>query len=167
MGATIAQRFALDYPEKTKALVLIGTISTFIGNEEVAGLYEAVSALDDPVDPNFIEDFQKSTVAKPLDPSFLQTVVSESLKIPARVLKAALAGLLNVNYIKELQAVKQPVLLVWGDQDNLTGRENQEQLLQSIMGARLSVYNGVGHSVHWEEPQRFAREIVEFVNNVA
>jgi non-heme chloroperoxidase len=167
MGATIAQRFALDYPEKTMALVLIGTFSTFIGNEEVAGLYEAVSALDDPVDPNFIEDFQKSTVAKPLDPSFLQTVVSESLKIPARVLKAALAGLLNVNYIKELHAVKQPVLLVWGDQDNLTGRENQEQLLQSIMGARLSVYNGVGHSVHWEEPQRIAREIVEFINDVA
>jgi non-heme chloroperoxidase len=163
MGATIAQRFALDYPEKTKGLVLIGTFSTFLGNENMAALYEAVVALNDPVDPSFMDDFQKSTVVRPLNPPFLQTLVGESLKVPARVLKAVLSELMKVDYTKELPAVKQPVLLVWGDQDTLTGKENQHQLLQSIAGARLSVYNGVGHSVHWEEPQRFAREVEAFV----
>jgi pimeloyl-ACP methyl ester carboxylesterase len=163
MGATIAQRFALDYPEKTKALVLIGAFATFKANVNMMALQEAVVALSDPVDPGFMEDFQKSTVIRPLSPAFLQTVVGESLKVPARVLKAVLSTLMSADYTIELPAVRQPVLLVWGDQDNLTGKENQHQLLRIIPGSRLSVYKGVEHSVHWEEPQRFAHELEEFV----
>ena len=166
MGATIAQRFALDYPERTKGLVLIGGFSTFIGNEDLAELLEAVNTLSDPVDRDFMEEFQNSTVVHPLSPSYLKTLVDESLKIPARVLKAVLSQLVKVDYTRELPSVKVPVLLVWGDQDNLTGRENQDQFLRLIARSRLSVYNGIGHSVHWEEPARFANEVEEFLTRI-
>jgi non-heme chloroperoxidase len=167
MGGVIAQRFALDYPEKTKALILVCTFASFAGSKEVAALHEAVSALSDPVDPAFVEGFQGSTVARPLSPAFFQTVVGESLRVPARVWKAVLSELVKADYTKELQAVKKPVLLVWGDQDTFATRTAQERLLGSIAGARLVVYTGSGHSVHWEEPQRFARDIEAFVKEAA
>ncbi|WP_332737504.1 alpha/beta fold hydrolase [Flavihumibacter sp.] len=166
MGASIALRFALDHPEKTKGLILIGGFSTFIGNENMTELLEEVNALSDPVDRDFMEEFQISTVVHPLGASYLKTLVDESLKIPANVLKAILSQLVKVDYTRELNSIKVPVLLVWGDHDNLTGRENQDQFLRLITGSRLSVYSGIGHSVHWEEPERFANEVDEFVNMI-
>ena len=166
MGGTVAQRFVLDYPQKTKALVLICSFSTFANNQGVIELQGAVSQLNDPVDPAFVQDFQKSTVAKPINNTFLRTVCNESLKVPARVWKTVLAGLMNVDYIKELQTVRKPVLLVWGDLDTFSTSKDQDRLLEAIAGSRLSVYTGVGHSVHWEEPQRFALEVENFVDEV-
>jgi len=32
-----------------------------------------------------------------------------------------------------------------------------------VPGARLSLYDGVGHAPFWEEPPRFNRELAQFV----
>lgn len=42
-----------------------------------------ITALTDPVDPEFVRDFQESTIAKPVLQAFFETVVQESLKVPA------------------------------------------------------------------------------------
>jgi pimeloyl-ACP methyl ester carboxylesterase len=65
MGATIAQRFALDYPQKTRALILIGTIASFPANATVAELKKTVDTLTAPVPPSFAEEFQRSTLVRP------------------------------------------------------------------------------------------------------
>jgi pimeloyl-ACP methyl ester carboxylesterase len=35
-------------------------------------------------------------------------------------------------------------------------------LLDAIPDSRLTVYEGIGHAVHWEQPERFARDVVGF-----
>ncbi len=39
-------------------------------------------------------------------------------------------------------------------------------LASSIPGARLLVYEGAGHAMHWEEPRRFAADLTEFALEV-
>jgi non-heme chloroperoxidase len=51
---------------------------------------------------------------------------------------------------------------VWGDQDAFIPRAIQDELLGALTDSRLEVYEGVGHAVHWEQPARFAADIVEF-----
>src|SRR3712207_5116196 len=82
-GALFAQRAALSYPRRVGRLVLIGSQTP--ANEAVSGLREEVQALEDPVPPEFVREFQESTVYQPVPEEFLDTVVSESLKLPARV----------------------------------------------------------------------------------
>ncbi|HEX5897578.1 MAG TPA: hypothetical protein VFY47_14715 [Thermoleophilaceae bacterium] len=41
-------------------------------------------------------------------------------------------------------------------------REVQDELLDTLPDARLRVYEGVGHAVHWEQPERFAADVAEF-----
>ncbi|MBD0367827.1 MAG: alpha/beta hydrolase [Flavisolibacter sp.] len=166
MGATIAQRFALDFPQKTKALILIGAIASFPINKTMAELEVAVAALNDPVDSSFAEEFQKSTLVRPVHPLFFQTVMHENLLLPARVWKAILAPLMSVDYTKELHTLNKQVLLVRGSEDSFATTWDQDRLLESITGAQLVVYDGTGHAVHWEEPQRFAREVEDFVYKV-
>jgi pimeloyl-ACP methyl ester carboxylesterase len=51
---------------------------------------------------------------------------------------------------------------LWGERDALTPRQDQEVLLRRIPGARLRVYEGTGHALHWEQPARFAAELAAF-----
>src|SRR5574341_1788925 len=62
MGSTNAMRFAIDYPERTLGLVLVGSFATYRGNPAVLEFWEtAVSRLTDSVDPGFAREFQQST----------------------------------------------------------------------------------------------------------
>jgi pimeloyl-ACP methyl ester carboxylesterase/tetratricopeptide (TPR) repeat protein len=167
MGATVAQRFAVDYPERTRALVLEGAFVPRPTNAGVHELWKTVSALRDPVDPGFVREFQQSTLARSVPPEFLEGVVTESLKVPARVWQEALRPFLTLDFLDEIGAIQAPTLLVWGDRDAFTLRADQATLNEAIDGSRLIVYGGTGHCPHWEEPTRFASDLHAFIEALA
>lgn len=168
MGATNAQRFAIDYPERTLGLLTVGSFAAYRGNPAIQEVFESVIAtMIDPIDPGFVRDFQQSTLAKPVPAALLDTAVSESLKVPALVWREAFAGLLEDACAGELWRITAPTLLVWGDRDALVPRGDQDVLLNSIAASRLIVYQGAGHAPHWEEPQRFARTVAVFAEACA
>jgi pimeloyl-ACP methyl ester carboxylesterase len=163
MGATVAQQFAADYPEKVIGLVLVGSFDSMRGNAGFVDMWQStVSRLEDPVDPVFIEEFQRSTLERPISDTFFQTVVDESLKLPAYVWRASGRGLVEWNFAAQRSRIVAPTQLIWGERDSFVPRRDQDALLAAIRGARLTVYQGTGHAVHWEEPQRFAEELVAF-----
>src|SRR4030095_7255459 len=90
----------------------------------------------------FVREFQQSTLAQPVPQALLDTVVQESLKVPARVWKAALAALLDTDFSGELGKITAPTLIVWGDQDAFFLRREQEALAAAITGAQLMIYPG-------------------------
>ena len=167
MGSTVALRFARDYPERTRGLFPMAAFARFRTNPDVVGFWEqVVRHLTDPIDPTVAREFQESTLAQPIPPAFLETVIAESLKVPARVWREAYAGLLEDEHATRLGGIGAPTLLFWGDQDTFARRPDQEFLLASIAGSRLAVYRGAGHAFHWEEPARFAADLVEFVEGL-
>jgi non-heme chloroperoxidase len=167
MGSYIAQRFAIDYPERTLGLVLMGSFPTMRGNPVISVLWDSVSNLVDPVDRDFVLDFQLSTLARPVPPTLLDTVVQESLKVPARIWKAALRGLLEDDHAADLGRIRAPTLIVWGDRDAIFDRRDQDALAAAIPGARLLAYSGAGHGFHWEAPAGFASDLAAFAESVA
>jgi pimeloyl-ACP methyl ester carboxylesterase len=83
------------------------------------------------------------------------------------VWRAAFAGFFEDDFAAELGAIAAPTLVLWGDRDGLARRIDQDALVAGIAGARLEVYEGTGHALHWEEPERFAAELTSFVERVA
>ena len=58
MGASIAQRFAIDHPGRTIGLVLVGSLTTWRGHPDFVDLWDsAVSTLTDPIDRDFVSEF--------------------------------------------------------------------------------------------------------------
>jgi pimeloyl-ACP methyl ester carboxylesterase len=90
-------------------------------------------------------------------------MVDECLRTPAAVWRAAFAALLDDDFSAELSQVRMPVLLPWGDADAFAPEADQQRLARELPLATRSVYHGVGHAVHWEQPQRFAQDIARFV----
>lgn len=167
MGATVAQRLIADHPHRVSRLVLIGSFAAISGNLAVAEFVtNEILLLADPIAPTFAREWQLSTLANATDPSFLETVVAETLKVPARIWHQAFSGFLATpDFSEELRRVAVPVLLVWGDRDTFATRSDQERLQDVMPAAQLAVFEGVGHAVHWEDPQRVATELVEFIDS--
>ena len=166
-GALFAQRVALSYPRRVSRLVLVGAQTPVNeANEVVLGLQEEVRALEDPVPPEFVRAFQEGTLYQPVLQEFLDTVVSESLKLPARVWRDYLEGAvlsIDQDYVLELRELDVPTLMLWGDEDPLFPREEQERLAAAIPGATLKVYPETGHAVHWDRPEWVVRDLEEFM----
>jgi pimeloyl-ACP methyl ester carboxylesterase len=122
-----------------------------------------VATLSDPVPPALAREFQLSTLAHPVAPAFLDTVVGETLKVPARVWKAVFDAFIEDDFSAALADITAPTLIVWGDQDAFGSRDDQETMAVTMAGSRLVVYEGAGHALHWEQPERFARELVAWM----
>ncbi len=167
MGSFVAQRLALDAPDRVEALVLIGSFTTLAGHAAFEAFWnDALAGLRDPIDRQLAHDFQVSTIVKPLPPERLAILVDETLLAPAHVWREAMRGLMSADHRRELAAIDKPTLVVWGDRDQLFDRAEQQRLLAAIPRSRLVVVPGAGHATHWEDPERVAREIAAFVASV-
>lgn len=168
-GAQVAQLFAVTHPHRTLGLVLVGAPGPMRVHHGVADLDRAFSTLTDPVDPAFVRGFTTSLFAGPAPADFVDRLVAETLKVPARVIRSTWTGIREFDISDELGRIAVPTLIVWGDRDHVpvASREVQEHLAQAIADADLVVYSGVGHSPQWERPVRFAADLAAFVTKVA
>lgn len=163
-GGFVARRFAIDHPERTLGLVLLGSPANLRDKPSVRELWDStVSKLTDPVDPGFVRDFAARTLAQPVPQAFFETVVRESLKVPAFVWRATFKGLMEDDSFGELRSIKAPTLIIWGDQDAILPRSDQEALAAAIPDSRLVMYPGAGHAFYWEEPHRVASDLLAFI----
>jgi non-heme chloroperoxidase len=147
MGSLVAQQVALDAPERVARLVLVGS-ATNMRSEDVLQLEQTVNRLDDPVPVEFAREFQASTIYQPVPDDFLDRAVAESLKLPARVWRAALAGQLAADYTDQINRIQTPTLVLRGDHDTIFSRAAQDDLVAGLGNATLRVYPETGHALH-------------------
>ena len=164
----VVRRVAIDHPERVTGLVLEASPTTLRGDAGLMNFVESIVAdLDDPIDPTFARSVVTTTSSDDLADDAVEPLVNELLKVPARVWKEMFADLLAYDDVTELGAITAPTLLVWGDGDALVGHDMQDRLATTIPRAELVVYDGVGHTPRWEDPQRFATDVASFVHRTA
>jgi non-heme chloroperoxidase len=167
-GGLIAQRVALDYPRHVSRLVLIGSPMTLVNNETVVQLGKEMLALEDPISPEFVREFVLGTIYYPVPEEFLAGVVSESLKVPAHVWRDYYEGVvLTVDDTARLGEIGVPTLILWGEEDTLLPREEQERRAAAIPNATLRVYPETGHLAHWVRPEWVVRDLQTFLKETA
>lgn len=165
MGSVIGQIVAARHPERTLGLVLLGAFASYRDKPSMRELVDAVRQLSDPVDPRFVREFQESTIAGSVPPWFLDNAIAESLELPARVWHAVFGAMLEYDP-PPLSDIVAPTLILWGDRDAIAPRADQDALMAGLRHARFTIYAGIGHALHWEEPERFAADVEVFVRSV-
>ncbi|HEX6728434.1 MAG TPA: alpha/beta hydrolase [Pyrinomonadaceae bacterium] len=167
MGSFVAQHVAIMAPERVEKLVLVGSAPA-VKNEVVLQLQRDVSMLTDPVSPKFVREFQTGVVSKPVPDEFMDRVIQESLKVPARVWRDTMAGMLASNAKVDLSKITAPTLIIWGDRETVfPKRSEQDALHKAIPNATLKVYPATGHCPNWEEPNQFAKDLNDFIKTPA
>jgi len=163
MGTFIARRVAELHPERVDRLVLIDSAMSAT-NAATLEMLAAVRDVHDPIAAELVRDFQSTSTLSPLPVAFFDRIVEETLKLPARVWRSALDGLLAFDDLDELGRIAAPTLVLWGEQDAVfPGLDEQRQLAARIPHARLIAYPDTGHAPQWERPQRVADDIDVFL----
>jgi non-heme chloroperoxidase len=165
MGGLVVQQFALDYPQLTKAIVIISSDASFADNPGLPEFKKEIMGLSGTVGYEFAGAFQKSTLAKPMDSTFLETCIAQSVMMPVRVWQAVAEEIFNADYTRQLQNIHVPGLILWGSNDVFCPRSDQEKMHRNLKGSTLLIYEGNGHALHWEEPLRFVNDLLNYIQS--
>lgn len=163
LGSMTAAMVAATEPERVGKLVLI---SSAMRTPQGAGdwLRENVPALEHPIDPNsqFMLDWYWNPT--PVDEDFLTRERTESAATPQHVWEGVLNALSITDWSALAPQIAAPTLILWGDQDSLFGAPEQEALRTALPEAQFEAFEGLGHNMFWEQPERAGTLIAGFLN---
>jgi non-heme chloroperoxidase len=159
MGSFVAQALVERAPQRVSNLVLVGSAATPVNNT-LTGLRPVVDALTDPIDATFAREFQYSTIALPVPEPFMDAAIVNSRRMPAAIWKKVIAGMLVFQPV--LPRADVGALVLGGTRDAVFSVGEQKALARQFPRAQLRLFEGVGHALHWEQPDVFARELMHF-----
>ncbi len=172
MGGMITLELAIRHPELVDKLVLVATTAggptSVNAKPEVAALlmHNGGEDIETRVRRTFTAIAGEGYMAN--HPEDLDQIVKNSLARPMslesyqRQLGACMAHF-RQGAADRLAQITAPTLVVHGDYDPLIPYPNGQYLAGHIKGARLVTFPGVGHISMIESPERFNREVIEFL----
>lgn len=164
-GGYVAQEVAVRSPQHVSGLVLVGSPRSLRGRPSFA---DAVDRLTDPVDRAWVKASLNWFPRFHDVPSwYVEARVDDGVRMPAHVWRKALTGLCAAVPPTETGTITASTLIMWGGRDELLSREDEEALAAVIPGSRLIVYDNTGHLVLWEQPERVASDLTEFVEGLS
>ena len=160
-GGYVAQQVAAVNPDRVAGLVLVGSPHSL---RERPAFADSVDQLRDPVSEAWVrESLTWFPTLQPVPLWYIEDRVRDGAAIPARVWRETFYALCDATPPSELATITCPTLILWGGQDQVLGREQQDGLTRAIPGSRLTVYEDTGHLVLWERPDRVAADSSRFV----
>jgi len=164
-GGYVAQQVAVRSPERVTGLVLVGAPLSLRGRPEFAA---EIDRLRDPIDPAWARRFlAEFPLCHEVPRWYLEDRIADALRLPSQVWRQSLAGLTSSPAPSDVGSIHAPTLIIWGDRDPLVNRPDQLALAAAVPDAQLLVYEGTGHLVLWERPERVAADVADFLRVVA
>lgn len=164
-GGYVAQQVAVSSPDRVNGLVLVGAPRSLQGRPSFA---DEIERLTDPIDREWVKaSLNWFPRFHDVPDWYLEDRVDDGVRMPAHAWRAAMTGLTNAAPPTETGTITARTLILWGDRDELLSREDEVALSTAIPGSRLVVYDDTGHLVLWEQPERVARDLAEFVESQA
>lgn len=162
LGGHIAQLYALDQPQRIKAMVLTGS----------SGLFENSLGGSFPKRGDY-EYIRNKTALTFYDPRNAdKELVDEVYEICNNRNKAIRVISMAKSAIREnlgglLHQLNMPVLLIWGKQDNITPQFVAEEFHKLIRNSELVMLDKCGHAPMMEKPGEFNVVLDEFLQKLS
>ncbi|MCI8631086.1 MAG: alpha/beta hydrolase [Firmicutes bacterium] len=157
LGSIIAQELNILHKEKVKSITLIASgvnipaenenmVYLLEGDEDFKGLlgYEDTQKFPD----SFIEGWAENTNP---DPDLRKANLEHLRQMPYYVWKALMLSLLKFDDTERLKDITGDVQVIWGSEDTVFPRSQQEILKQGLVNCRLTYHEieGADHNTHW------------------
>jgi non-heme chloroperoxidase len=127
--------------------------------------FVGATADDLPTNIQAMRSFVRACVVKPVSDDDLETAVCWNVLVPAPV--RANLGSREIDDDDVLRALEVPLLVTHGRADSVVLPAMAEHVLATCPTAEASWYDGVGHVPHFEDPERFNRELAALTRRVA
>lgn len=154
-GGAVALRFALDYPDRCRALVLVGTASE--ANEKARDFYQDLARI--------AEERGMEPVVKRLGMAREAANLVAANPHGFAAVTRAMAGLHAEPMTDRLGEITCPTLILVGEKDFL-GAGGSVIMSRRIAGAELEIVAERGHGLFLEDADGFNRRVVEFLRKL-
>jgi pimeloyl-ACP methyl ester carboxylesterase len=171
-GGAIAATMALDRPDRVERLVLIGAVSNDEVKKKLLLRISRLPLVGDVVTPLFLgsrwvlrkrmEEMYRR-IGVPVDEKML--AARHHLLETANMQRAMIRTVRNwsANRIqREASLIRQPTMLVWGEDDTHIPLDEAFRLRDAIPGARLVIFRNCGHLPPAEYPAQFVNLVAGF-----
>ncbi len=162
MGGVIAQRFLLDHPQRLRSAVLVST-SSEISEKATANWLR----LADRVETKGFGRIDASRSFAPgfatAHPDIVAAAGAQTASNDPAGYAAAARAVSDYHFTQQLTAVRMPVLVVQGLDDQLTPPGGSVKMSRAIPYSRLLMLPGAGHSLPVEQPLLFASIVLAFI----
>jgi non-heme chloroperoxidase len=123
-----------------------------------------LTADDLPTNIRGVRGLVRAFPAKPLPPDDVETLLCAGMTVPARI--RANLGARQIDGDDVLRTLEVPLLVTQGRADTVVLPAMAEHILATCPTAEPSWYDGVGHTAHLEQPERFNRELARLTRRV-
>jgi pimeloyl-ACP methyl ester carboxylesterase len=162
MGGAVAMEFALRYPARVEALILVATAAKFAIPEERVQQLGAVMMGRAP--QAFVtEGFSPKTVKENFN--VVREMWMEQIKTDPRVRYTDTRACQEVDLSGAISAIKKPTLILSGE-DRTAGAKDAELIRDKIQGAHLEVVPDAGSMLAVEHPVVVNDAIEEFLGEL-
>lgn len=175
IGGMIAQILTIQHPDLIRKVILAGTSAAGGISSTNPKLQDVMSREDgdrETVINTFLFLFYPDTEkGKSLGVASLKRILNQkTIESTIQVRDAqleAIAKWSNANHgraLDQLNKIKQPTLVINGDNDIMVPTENSIILSENIPDAQLIIYPEAGHGHLYQHPKRFAQHVNLFLN---
>jgi non-heme chloroperoxidase len=123
-----------------------------------------LTADDLPANIRGVRGLVRAFPAKPLPPDDVETLLCAGMTVPAQI--RANLGARQIDGDDVLRTLEVPLLVTQGRADTVVLPAMAEHVLATCPTAEPSWYDGVGHTPHLEQPERFNRELARLTRRV-
>ncbi len=164
LGAAIALRFALNYPQEIAGFVLVGGGIKM----PVNSFFLEFLKTNPPVVPTEVIDLIcKYSLAKDNRYKFSAPLRKTLSQSSVEVLYGDLSACNNLDLTLETGKISIPALVICGAEDKMTPPDFSRQLAASLSGATLEIIAGAGHMVMLEKPVEFNMSLEKFAASIS
>jgi 3-oxoadipate enol-lactonase len=167
MGGMIAQELALSHAERVRTLTLGCTYcggegSALASEEDLSGLVEAMGSGDRERALRAGWEINVSSTLAADDDAFATfREIAMRRAVAVAVIMQQMQACAAHDTNERLAQVAAPTLVIHGTEDRLLPVQNGRLIASRIPGARLEIFDGVGHLFFWERPERAAELVRE------
>ena len=161
LGGHVALVHVLKHPERIKSLILTGSSGLF--ESGMGDSYPKRGDYDYIKNKTEVTFYDPKTASKELVDEVFE-IVNNRIKV-IKILALAKSAIRN-NLGKELNQVKQPTLLIWGNNDIITPPFVAEEFHKLIPNSELHFIDKCGHAPMMEVPEEFNRILHNFLQRL-
>jgi pimeloyl-ACP methyl ester carboxylesterase len=160
LGGAIVQDAALRYPQKLRALLLIGTGARLRVLPEALELMRKMALGETP------PKFHPWGFSEQASPEIIAEGEREWAKTGSLVRYHDFLACDQFDIIAEVERIRLPSLIACGKEDRLTPIKYSQFLNQKLPGSRMELIDGAGHLVMLEKPQALSQVILNFLEGL-
>jgi 3-oxoadipate enol-lactonase len=172
MGGAVAQRLALDHPERVHALVLVATwarrIEFMRRQNDLARMVIEMGGAEALIQSSLIRMFTPSffEVGEETIDRMVSSFLASGPELPqTEVLLAQLDAISKHETLDRLSEIQCPTLVVGGRMDMMVPGFASEEIAEAIPGAQLEMFD-TGHACMIEEMEAFNARIQAFLGGL-